>query len=154
MFRLFNEDPYSMSNNIRLGSQLNNKNIHMTHASLESKILAKNSIGNKHNDEDSYEKLQIIDLNTINLQRFQYNRPKISIFLDHITSEKTSLVFEPPYEQWLYLSVRGIFDSKYTEMLILSDSLSNVKATRFVGKNHNISKFFRFCLLMAWQLLC
>lgn len=70
MFRLFNDDPYSLSNNIRLGLQLNNKNIHMTHAGLESKILAKNAIGNNRNDDDTYEKLQIIDLSTINLQRF------------------------------------------------------------------------------------
>lgn len=134
MFRLFNDDPYSLSNNIRLGLQLNNKNIHMTHAGLENKILAKNAIGKNGNDDDIYEKLQIIDLSTINLQRFQYSRPKISIFLEHITSEKTSLIFEPPYEQWLYLTIRGIFDSKYVEMLILSESLTTVKATKFVGK--------------------
>lgn len=44
MFKLFNDDPYALSNNIRLGLQLGNKNIHISNAGLEQRVLKENSV--------------------------------------------------------------------------------------------------------------
>lgn len=63
MFKLFNDDPYALSNNIRLGLQLNNKSIHHIHASLENKILAENSLHDSSSDFESNGRYQIIDIN-------------------------------------------------------------------------------------------
>ena len=63
MFKLFNDDPYALSNNIRLGLQLNNKNIHGVHASLEHKVLVDNCLNDGSSTSDSFLRYQIIDVN-------------------------------------------------------------------------------------------
>jgi hypothetical protein len=132
MFKLFNEDPYAISNNIRLGLQLITKNVHFNHNGLEKNVLQGNSI--KDDEDDGLGRVQVFDVNKMNLTRYLYSRPKLSFLIDHCLSNKTNLIFEPPYEDWLFLTIRGILDSKYFEMLLNEDSLSYYKSSRFVGK--------------------
>lgn len=58
------------------------------------------------------------------------------------------MIFDPPYEEWLYLTIRGIFDSKYFEMILNEDSLMYTKATRFVGKH--LKDFYFLDFVYSW----
>eukprot|EP00347_Sterkiella_histriomuscorum_P015459 403356947 len=132
MFKLFNDDPYALSNNIRLGLQLGNKNIHISNAGLERRVLVENSLPDTGGERDQLGNFQIIDINQVNLLKFQYAKPKLALLIDHVFNTKATLVFEPPYEQWLFMTIRGILDSKYQEMVMHEDSLTFHQASKFV----------------------
>lgn len=55
------------------------------------------------------------------------------MMIEHIINSKQTLIYEPPYEDWLFLTIRGILDCKYFEMLVNEDSLNYSKSSRFVG---------------------
>ncbi|CDW79953.1 UNKNOWN [Stylonychia lemnae] len=148
MFKLFNDDPYALSNNIRLGLQLGNKNIHLSHAGLEHKVLVENSLHQNEQDSDHLGKYQIIDVNQINLQKFIYAKPKLSMLIENVISQKLQLIFEPPYEQWLFMTIRGILDSKYFEMVLNEDSYSFYKSSKFVGKILHLK--FNLDFIYSW----
>jgi hypothetical protein len=82
----------------------------------------------------SFMKHSVFDINSIIMSKYQYSKPKLSYLIDNVLSSKSSLIFEPPYEEWLFLTIRGILDSKYFELLLYEDNLGPYKSSRFVGK--------------------
>lgn len=53
-----------------------------------------------------------LDVNQVDLKKFKINRPSFAGFLD---LDETTLPFETPYKDWLQITIRGIYDSKFLE---------------------------------------
>ena len=87
---------------------------------------------------DKFGKYQILDINSVILEKYIYAKPKFALLIENYSNTKQQLIFDPPYEQWLFMTIRGIFDSKYFEMLINEDALSHYRSSRFVGMEFNI----------------
>lgn len=67
----------------------------MSHAALEQRILKENAIQDNNPDAGKY---QIIDINQINLTKYLYAKPKLSMLIEHSINAKAQLIFEPPFE--------------------------------------------------------
>lgn len=57
-------------------------------------MLKDNSLG----DLESFGKNQVIDINQVNLLKYLYTKPKLSMLIEHVFSAKQQLIFEPPFD--------------------------------------------------------
>ena len=91
--------------------------------------------------------------NKINLNKYTYSRPNFVVLIEHKLPENVadhSLIFNPPYQDWykfkthflkykrLHSTIRGIFDSKYFELL--HSESHGLEISRFPGKKNKKTK--------------
>jgi len=53
------------------------------------------------------------------LGRYQLKRPNFTALIkEFIAASDKLIVYEPPFNEWLFLTVRALFDAKYSEHLM------------------------------------
>mmetsp|Transcript_44475 Transcript_44475/g.43143 ORF Transcript_44475/g.43143 Transcript_44475/m.43143 type:complete len:89 (+) Transcript_44475:159-425(+) len=52
--------------------------------------------------------------------------------IENMLRGKQEVVFDPPFDDWLFLTIRGILDSKYFELIFNETLPTCFKASRFV----------------------
>ncbi|CAG9313416.1 unnamed protein product [Blepharisma stoltei] len=89
----------------------------------KSKIGAKHdysTVGQRRNPSAAYNPPDVsVDPNLIDLSAFKFNRPTYAGLLGIDQNEKKKS-FEVPFTNWLEITIRGIYDSKYNEHLMAS----------------------------------
>jgi hypothetical protein len=60
----------------------------MVHAALEKKVLVENSLHDGSSESDTYGRYQIIDINQVNLSKYIYAKPKLSMLIEHVITSK------------------------------------------------------------------
>ena len=90
------------------------------------------SVNNKQNERDEKKNettshlveqvrgTQEIELTSVNMTKYTYLRPTYGSLINDLipNNEERKVNYNPPFPIWLHVVIRGIFDSKYTEVLL------------------------------------
>lgn len=68
-----------------------------------------------------------INLDSVNLIKYSVARPHYAAYFeDLINTSEGSVMYSPPFPNWLFLTMRGILDSKYRELILMEDHGSHI----------------------------
>lgn len=83
---------------------------------------------NPRGETGALTRYELEQVNSLDLASFKLPRPNFSGFI--VLPERITATYSPPFEYWLEVTIRGIFDSKYNEHLIATEE-SGVLPSRF-----------------------